>query len=447
MNAAEKKQFNSTYWRFLWSSILIALSGCLGNVVDAIIVGNLINEDSVSAINMSKPIVQFMFTFSMLLSTGAGMLVGKQLGKQDYPRAAYVYTLSILLCLFFGAMMSLCGLFIPDVMTGILCDASHQYLYEPTFDYLRIMLLGAPAFMMMWALSTMAGVDGSPRLVSIAILIDNAVNLTCDIIFIRWFGMGISGSSLATVVGHLVGIAIMCLHFRYKDNHLHHTLRVAGSSIWSTTKSIISEGAPLAIASICLTLLMFSSNSIMLSSLGRVGIFAFALCMNLLQVYNLFLAGVCRTIQSLGSIQVGKRDHEAFTMVLRKSFRFITAAMIITCAFIWIDPESICELFGAEDDDLISEGSKALRIYAPSIIPFCYIYMLMVVYKLYSHHRMALFLSFALSITVIPVLWVISKFAPDMLWYSFVIAYCIEALIIYIFHRMGGTKFEFDTEK
>ena len=53
MNTEEKKAFNIEFWRFLWASILIGLSACLGNVVDAMIVGNLIDEDSVSAINLS----------------------------------------------------------------------------------------------------------------------------------------------------------------------------------------------------------------------------------------------------------------------------------------------------------------------------------------------------------------------------------------------------------
>ena len=64
MNTKEKKEFNIQFWRFLWASILIGLSACLGNVVDAMIVGNLIDEDSVSAINLSLP------SFSLcLLST------------------------------------------------------------------------------------------------------------------------------------------------------------------------------------------------------------------------------------------------------------------------------------------------------------------------------------------------------------------------------------------
>ena len=72
MDQTERKAFNIQFWRFLWASILIGLSACLGNVVDAMIVGNLIDEDSVSAINISRTMIQFMFTLSMLLAMGAG---------------------------------------------------------------------------------------------------------------------------------------------------------------------------------------------------------------------------------------------------------------------------------------------------------------------------------------------------------------------------------------
>ena len=65
----------------------------------------------------------------------------------------------------------------------------------------------------------------------------------------------------------------------------------------------------------------------------------------------------------------------------------------------------------------------------------------MVVYKLYSHHKMALFLSFALSLTVIPVLWLVARFAPNWIWYSYLMAYGIETLLIILFHRIGHLKF------
>ena len=440
MNLEEKKSFNRQFWRFLWASILIGLSACLGNVVDAMIVGNLINEDAVSAINLALPLLQFMFTINMLLAAGGGMLVGMELGKNDTRRASYVFTISMLACLLVGLVLTGCGVLIPDAVTRLLCD--HEQLYQPTYDYLRVTLIGAPAYLLMWGIDTMVSVDGSPRLVSVSILVDNVVHLVLDVVFIKYLGWGIEGSAWATVIGHVVGIALMGIHFLSKENHL----RLCFARQKPVFGAILSQGAPLAIASVCLTVLMFSANRIILSSLGRTGIYAFALCMNLLLIYNLFLGGVCRTIQSLGSIQVGKGDNEAFKMVLRKSFNFITVAMVITCIFVWIWPESIVMLFGADENDMITESCHALRIFAVCLIPFCYIYTIMVVYKLYNYHKMALFISFALSLTVIPVLWLISKYAKEWIWYSYLIAYIIEAVAIFVLHKMTHVKFELNNK-
>ena len=201
----------------------------------------------------------------------------------------------------------------------------------------------------------------------------------------------------------------------------------------------------MAVASICLTLLFYSANTIVLSSLGHVGIFAFAVCLNLLQIYNLFMAGVCRTMQSLGAILVGKGDDESFRFLLVKSFRFITVTVAVICIFVWIEPSIISRLFGATNAEMMAASNHALRILAFGFIPFCYIYPLMIVYKLYNHHRMALFISFALSLTVIPVLWTMSHVAPDLLWYSYLIAYAIEALMIFVLHKLTRIRFELKT--
>jgi Na+-driven multidrug efflux pump len=344
-------------------------------------------------------------------------------------------------CLLTGLVLTACGVLRPDVATRLLCD--NEQLYQPTYEYLRVTLIGAPAYLLMWGLDTMVSVDGSPRLVSVSILVDNALHLLLDVVFIKYFGWGIEGSAWAAVIGHVVGIAMMAIHFLSKENHL----RLVGGRQKPVFGSIISQGAPLAIASICLTVLMFASNKIILSSLGRTGIYAFALCMNLLLIYNLFLGGVCRTIQSLGSIQVGKGDNEAFTLVLRKSFNFITVAMAITCIYVWIWPESIVMLFGANESDMITEGCRALRIFAVSLIPFCYIYTIMIVYKLYNHHHMALFISFALSLTVIPVLWLFSLYAEEWIWYGFLTAYIIEMVAIFVLHKTTHAKFELTENK
>jgi hypothetical protein len=83
-----------------------------------------------------------------------------------------------------------------------------------------------------------------------------------------------------------------------------------------------------------------------------------------------------------------------------------------------------------------------LRAFALSLALWCYIDTLMVVYKLYNYHKMSLFISLIISLMVIPVLWIVAHFFPSLLWYSYLIAYIIELLIIVIIHKAAHLKFE-----
>lgn len=440
-----EKSIHKQFYGYLWAFILVALSGCLGNVVDGIIVGNLISADGVSAINLSKPINQFIFTLHLLINAGAGMLVAYALGRQNIGEARQFFTRALTLSTGIGLLLTILGgIVFPGQVARLLCN--NEQLLPLARDYMQVLLLGNPAFIVMWGLSTMVGVNGSPKLVSLAVIVDNVVNLLLDIVFIQAFGWGITGSSAATVVGHLVGIAILLTHWCNPENR-RLKLQFGGGGMLASWRRIVSQGAPLAVASICLTLLLLSANTIVLSTTGRTGIFVFALCMNLLQVYNLFLSGTCQTLQSLGARQVGKRDEQSVRAVIRKGFRFITVAMVLTCLLVWVYPEGIARLFGCDDSAVITEANHALRVFALSFIPFCYIYVLMIVYKLYGHHRMALFISFALSLTVIPVLWAMSQWAPKAIWYSYLVAYVIEAIVIYILHKSAHIQFKLKTDK
>ena len=432
MNTFDKKELNSRFWRYLSSSILITLSGALGVIVDSIIVGNLIGSDGVSAINLNSTVIQLLMTISLIIASGGGMLAGYAIGRKDFDNARYIFTQSTLGSIIVGVIFAVIGIFFSNQLASILCQ--NDALYTMVHDYLRVVLFGAPAYMLMWGISTMIIVDGSPRLASVAIIIDNIANLILDVVFIKFFDMGITGSSLATVVGHLIAVAIMMLHFRNKNRVLHLSLKGGKLSQW---RDIISQGAPLAIASICLTLLLFTSNKMVLAAVGREGIFVFSVCMNLLQVYNFFLAGTCRSLQTLGAVLIGERNSDGIRFVFGKSFKFITIAMIITCVYVWIFPSSIATLFGADNADIIKECNYALRIFAISFVPFCYIYFIMIIFKLLSFNRMSLFISLILSLTVIPVISLMAHYAAEYIWYSYLIAYIIEIMAIVAVYKAG----------
>jgi Na+-driven multidrug efflux pump len=186
------ENINKQFYNYLWAYILVALSGCLGNVVDGIIVGNLIDADGVSAINLSKPINQFIFTLHLLINAGAGMLVGYALGKGNLTEARQFFTRALTLSAGLGVLLAIVGgLVFPDETARLLCR--NEQILPLAEDYMQILLLGNPAFILMWGLSTMVGVDGQPKLVSLAVIVDNAANLFLDIVFIQWRRWGIAG--------------------------------------------------------------------------------------------------------------------------------------------------------------------------------------------------------------------------------------------------------------
>ena len=119
----QEQDINSQFYKFLTAYILVALSGCLGNVVDGIIVGNLISEDGVSAINLSKPINQFIFTLHLLINAGAGMLVGYSLGQKKIDDARRFFTRALSLSLGLGLLLTIFGGFLfPHETARLLCS-------------------------------------------------------------------------------------------------------------------------------------------------------------------------------------------------------------------------------------------------------------------------------------------------------------------------------------
>ncbi len=438
MDSATQKDLTHKFWNYLGAYTLVAMSASLGVILNGIIVGNMVSEHAVSALNLARSPIQLFFSFNLLFGIGGGMLVGRSLGEKDVERARSLFTQSLTIVMTIALCLTFTGIFFSDAITHFIC--TEDSLYNMAKDYTRILFICAPAYMMMWGLSIMVGVDGSPKLVSAAILIDNAVNVLLCVFFIAVFDWGVAGSSLATACGHLVGIGIMLTHFRRQRARLRLVAlpkSLRDFAFWR----ILSQGAPLAVASICLTVLFYVANTLVMDTLGSVGIFAYSVCMNLLMIYNLFTSGTVETLQSLGSIQVGEGNEEVLRFTIRQAFQFITVTIFASCTAIWAFPEQIAHLFGAIEPDMIQETVRALRIFSLSFIPFCYIYTLMIVYKLYGQHTMALFISFALSSTVVPIFWLMARYAPHQLWYSYLMAYAVEILAIAVMHRLTHARF------
>ena len=433
-------ELRRTYFRYLIAFVLTALSTMLGNILDGIIAGQLIGADAVAAIGTSRPLTQGFYTLHLLIGAGGGMLAGLAIGKKRRDEANVVFRSVVCTMAAIAAVATVVGWAMPQAVTRFFCtDAALQPLAEP---YVFWMMVGAFAYFGMYLMQTYVAVDGEPGLVTGAVVVDNAVNVILSVVLIRYFDMGVAGAAIGTVVGHaLAALLLLALHWRPRRDRVVLGFRsLAALSIEQSEQSnnpnnrtilrIISQGAPLAIASMSLTALLYSANLIIMGTLGKDGMFIYAVALNLLLVYNLFLAGSCQTLQSLGAIEKGKGG-PGFGEVVKFTYLLLAVSSTAVCVFAWICPGVIASLFGGgKRPDLLAATNSALRVFAPSFILFCLIYVHMIVCKLEKKGGIALFISFALSLTVIPVLWAFARFAPAYIWWSYLVAYFIEIAAI-----------------
>lgn len=424
-----QRELLRTYLRYVFAFVLTALSATLGNFLDGVIVGQLLGPDPVAAVGTANPVIQACFTVVLLFAGGGGMLIGVALGENRRDRANGVFTTAVLAIALMALVGVVIGLACPGWVGRLICP--NAALLDLSTAYLRWVLVCVPFYIGESALQTFVAVDGEPRLVTASIVADTVVNVVMSVILIELFRFGVAGAAIGTAIGHCFAcLLLVALHWFRKRQGPRLAFSFSRSFGVRTLGSVLSQGAPLAIASCCMTALMFSANRIILGSFGNDGMFIFTVAMNVLFIYNLFLSGTVETVQSLGAIEKGKGG-PGFREVVDFTYRLLGAATSVICIVIWICPGTITSLFGGGDrPELFDATNSALRLFAPSFILFCLIYVHMIVCKLEGKSARALFISFALSLTVIPVLWLFAHFAPAFVWWSFLVAYLAEIVML-----------------
>lgn len=429
------------YLRYVFAFVLTALSAMLGNLLDGIMVGQFVGPDAVAAVGTVMPLTQGYYTLHLLVGGGAGMLVGLAIGKNDRVRADFLFSLAMTVLMGVSFVIVGIGIVAPDAASSIFC--SNPDLFAQAASYLKWVFLAAPAYFALELFQTFVAVDGRPELVTVAVIVDNVINVAVSIVLIRVFGMGLGGAAIGTAIGHVIACGVLVVgHWHWRRNTSRPLLHFVFPRLraFAALPSLVSQGAPLAIASMCLTTLLFCANRIILGTLGKDGMFIFSVALNVLFVYNLFLSGCCQTLQSLGAIEKGKGE-DGFRQVVRLTYRLLGAASAAICIAVWICPDVVVHVFGGGDHpDLIVSTNAALRAFAPSFILFCLIYLHMIVCKLNGRSKVALFISFALSLTVIPVLWLFAHFAPAYIWWSYLTAYVVEIVLIFIVEHLTRNK-------
>lgn len=133
----------STFVKFVTPSVIMLIVIGLYYIIDSIFVANFVGSDALAAMSIVYPVQGLVWGVSVMLAAGSSAIVAIKMGEGKQREANEKFTLICIVSAVIGAAMIVIGYLFIDQLISFL--GATDRLWELCSDYIRILILGAPA--------------------------------------------------------------------------------------------------------------------------------------------------------------------------------------------------------------------------------------------------------------------------------------------------------------
>ncbi len=337
------------YREYLFPTILTAMATQFASLVDSVMASNLVCSKGIAAISIIAPIQQLLYAITIVFGLGATSMISKALGEGDKTKANHLFTLSFLsVC-----VISLCAVVVQlpfvDSFSRIFTDDAE--LQRLTRDFYIPFICGIPVYILLFCGVHAVRTDGRPKYASAIMIIANAVNLSLDYILMGVFSLGMTGASIATVSGNLVGLAMIFVHYAQGRSQVRFSF---GASLhknvaFPTIRHVFTTGISGAMGALFIVLRLQFFISIITAISGACGLVAFSLCTGVTRLISMFISGASQAMIPIVSLCMGEHDYQGVRYTLRRAMRVLGWASVTIMLYFLVLPDTFIELYGITD--------------------------------------------------------------------------------------------------
>lgn len=187
------------------------------NAVDAIIVGNYVNQTALSAVGTCAPLTMLFVALAVGGSNGCAVMCAQYYGAGDRTELRRAVSTSISLFLLLGAVLTVLGQVFARLLLAQVMQVPADVL-DGALVYLRIYCLGL-LFLFVYNISAaLLRALGDSRASLIFLVIAAVVNIGLDLLFVVMFQWGVVGAAIATTIsqGASAAAAVIYMVRRYE---------------------------------------------------------------------------------------------------------------------------------------------------------------------------------------------------------------------------------------
>ena len=347
--------------RLIVPAVIAQLITFLYNIVDRMYVARIQGSgmDALAALGIVLPITLIIQAFANLVGLGGAPRAGIKLGEGDTPEANRIFNTAFVLL--FGA-----GVAISAVTFALAAPIVQLFGCPPSavdfaVSYLKIYACGSVFVMLAQGLNPFILTQGYSLIAMSSVLVGAIINILLDPIFIFAMGMGVKGSSLATVLSQLCSCLCILAFFRSRKS----IFRFCVPDMRLTRRrvaNILSLGITPFVMTIteCAIQIVFNINLNHATGGDKDYTAALTVMLSALQLISLPLSGMGNGMQPFVSYNYGSGNAAR----LKKGIRYVTVLAFVFCAATWsvslAVPEVYARLFSASDT-----VTAIVRQYAP----------------------------------------------------------------------------------
>ncbi len=353
----------SIFTAILIPTILTNLVTSISSFADAIIVGNFLGEDALSAVTYNSPVFMLINTIAAILAVGGATAIGVLVGKGDKQKANVVFSTAITFGVLISSVLAVLGVVFIDNVVLMLGTTAESVDFVKSYSI--VIVSAIPVFVLNISFAFFVRNDGAPKKAMAGMLSAIVTNIVFDIIFIGFCNTGIAGGAYAMVLAQFVSLAIISTHFFSKKN----TLRFKISFKVKTLLLIIKNGISTSMTFVYQLITMLTLNHIISTIAGNDGMVVYTVVFNVNLIAMSIFEGLSQTIQPIVSVYHGEKNQNA----IKKTMKYALIAGGILCItvilLVELFPHGFTHLFGVpEESYMFSSSITAIRIVAPAMI-------------------------------------------------------------------------------
>lgn len=420
---------NKAFNYYITASILTAVVSQLTVMTDAIIVGQFISPEALSAVNAATPLTMAVNAMYLLFVMGANVRLARLIGKQDTSSIKNLFTSIVWSVIPVGIIITCALQAFAEPISVFLCKEPSIHHY--TADYLRAYSIGAAPMLLYLAFNVFVETAGKPRITAGVIIASNVFNVVFDLLLVGALGFGIAGSAWATVMSYVCGLLLITTLGVRKIQLFR--LQVLKLRIFlGYVLQNVKEGFPVALGNISIGLLVFLLNTIITNALGVMGMNIWSICLQVLMLSLVVINGTTGCIYAVGGIICGEEDWKGLRLFELRVVKVLILSIALFVIVVEIEPLWLASIFGADENMRAAGLSRALRLFFLCEIPFAYIFVRQAMLQLLEYRSLAAVISIVQLLLLLGGVWGASLINPQYVWGSFSISMVVVLVAVYV---------------